>query len=584
MNNYFKNALFLLGDSRQKLPRILFYFILISALDLLGIGIIGPFLGVAFGGIDSLPLSLVAALDLKSYTHIDLVTLLAAVLVIIYSIKSILGSLVMRSVIMFSQQQQVHIRQKLVTSYQKMPYNKIIQRNSSDYVNAIQLMVPNYANLVMFCLQAAGDSIVAIMIIAFLAWTNPYAFAFLLLISGICLVGFDRFVSSKMAEAGIVSNKSASAIVRYTNESLRGFKEIRVLRQEQYFSEKLVEQADIFASAQSLLNFISMLPKYIFEMIIIVFVAGVTVASSHFVDNPLSLIPTLGVFGMASIRMIPLARNFSFTFSRIRYSKDTVMKLASDLSEAARTNELVEHRIAQKETAKIEHVRTISLDRISYTYPGATNPSLNDVALQIKEGEHIGIVGPSGAGKTTLVDTLLGLLPPSSGTISVNGIDITQNPEALWQHVAYLPQDIFIIDGSVRNNIAIGVPNDAIDEKKLVHAIQQAQMEDVVFKLPEGLETNLGENGVKLSGGQRQRIALARSFYFNRRILVLDEATSSLDMNTEAQIINYLKGLKNKVTVISITHRAKSLEHCDRILTISGGRIELNKTFNQDKS
>jgi len=172
------------------------------------------------------------------------------------------------------------------------------------------------------------------------------------------------------------------------------------------------------------------------------------------------------------------------------------------------------------------------------------------------------------------VDTLLGLLQPTSGRIWINDTDITHHPEALWQHVAYLPQEIFIIDGSVRQNIALGVPEDEIDAAQLSYAINQAQINEVITKLPHGLETSLGESGVKLSGGQRQRIALARAFYFNRRILVLDEATSALDMKTEKQIISYLKTMKNNLTVISITHRLNSLDHCDRIMTMNRGKIE----------
>ena len=168
---------------------------------------------------------------------------------------------------------------------------------------------------------------------------------------------------------------------------------------------------------------------------------------------------------------------------------------------------------------------------------------------------------------------------PSAGKIIINNKDITNHPEALWEHVAYLPQEIFIIDGTVRQNIALGVPEIDINDVKINLAIEKAQMEMVVSGLPEGIDTNLGENGVRLSGGQRQRIALARAFYFDRRILILDEATSSLDNNTEAQIIDYLKSLRNKITIISITHRAKSLEHCDRVLNIEHGELKPTKSL-----
>ncbi len=562
-----------MGESRTQLPRIIVSFVLISILDLISIGLIGPFLGIVFGGIENLPKPFVQALSLFHYSHEDIITIIAIALVTIYAVKSIFSALIMKTVINFSQNQQVYIRRKLITAYQTMPYSRVMQRNSSDYVNAIQVLVPNFANLVMFCLQALGDSIVAIMVIGFLAWTNPFAFGFLAVVTGICLLLFDLFIRNRMTAAGRNSNVSSASIVRYTNESIRGFKEIRILRQEKFFNQKLVNSASTFASSQILINFFSMLPKYIFEMIIIIFICGVSVAASHIIDDPVTLIPTLGVFGMASIRLVPLARSLSFTLGRIRSSKDTVMKLASDLEKTEYEAEILTTKKLPTTSVPKEHVQTIKLNRVSFTYPGATTKALDKISLTISAGNHIGIIGSSGAGKTTLVDTLLGLLTPSEGQVLFNGKDITNNPGVLWQNVAYLPQEIFIIDDTVAQNIALGVDENQVDQKQLLYAISKAQISDVIEGLPNGLMTNLGENGVKLSGGQRQRIALARAFYFNRSVLVLDEATSSLDMKIEKNIIDYLKNLKSKVTIISITHRVQSLEHSDQIFQISNGKL-----------
>ncbi len=573
MKSFFEKIIFLLGESRTQLPRIIVSFVLISILDLISIGLIGPFLGIVFGGIENLPKPFVQALSLFHYSHEDIITIIAIALVTIYAVKSIFSALIMKTVINFSQNQQVYIRRKLITAYQTMPYSSVMQRNSSDYVNAIQVLVPNFANLVMFCLQALGDSIVAIMVIGFLAWTNPFAFGFLAVVTGICLLLFDLFIRNRMTAAGRNSNVSSASIVRYTNESIRGFKEIRILRQEKFFNQNLVNSASTFASSQILINFFSMLPKYIFEMIIIIFICGVSVAASHIIDDPVTLIPTLGVFGMASIRLVPLARSLSFTLGRIRSSKDTVMKLASDLEKTEYEAEILTTKKLPTTSIPKEHVQTIKLNRVSFTYPGATTKALDKISLTISAGNHIGIIGSSGAGKTTLVDTLLGLLTPSEGQVLFNGKDITNNPGVLWQNVAYLPQEIFIIDDTVAQNIALGVDENQVDQKQLLYAISKAQISDVIEGLPNGLMTNLGENGVKLSGGQRQRIALARAFYFNRSVLVLDEATSSLDMKVEKNIIDYLKNLKSKVTIISITHRVQSLEHSDQIFQISNGKL-----------
>ena len=253
------------------------------------------------------------------------------------------------------------------------------------------------------------------------------------------------------------------------------------------------------------------------------------------------------------------------------------MKLANDLQNTEVEEELLSGRKISLNFNTKEHIQSIKLNGISYTYPGATKKALNKVSLKIDAGNHIGIIGPSGAGKTTLVDTLLGLLTPSEGQVLVNGKNITNSPDILWQNVAYLPQEIFIIDETVEQNIALGVPKNKIDQKQLLYAISRAQMSEVIEGLPKGLMTNLGENGFRLSGGQRQRIALARAFYFDRKVLILDEATSSLDMDTEKNIIEYLKDLKSKVTIISITHRAKSLEHSDRIFEISNGKLSEKK-------
>ncbi|MGU9962345.1 MAG: ABC transporter ATP-binding protein, partial [Candidatus Puniceispirillales bacterium WSBS_2018_MAG_OTU23] len=512
-------------------------------------------------------------LSLTNYNHHDLVITIGIAMFVVYAVKSVVGALIMRVVINFSQQQQVNIRNQLITSYQRMPYSKLIQRNTSQYINKIQLMVPNYANLVMHVLQTVADSIVAVVIICFLAWTNPYAFALLAGIVVFSLVLFDRVIRRRITNAGVVWNTSAAEIVRYTNEALRGFKEIRIFKQERYFKDNLLKNANDLARAECLIIFFGSLPKYIFEMIIISFVVGLSIAIVILVEDPVTLIPTIGVFGIASIRIFPLAKNFSFTMSYIRAVKDTVYKLTEDLLDAPRLNN---SRVLTPIVPDIEidgDVQKIELKSVRYTYPNAATPALNGISLTINSGEHLGIVGTSGAGKTTLVDTLLGLLKPSDGQILVNGHDITEHPQVLWDQVAYLPQEIFIIDGTVRENIMLGSTVGGANESRIKTAIKQAQMEDTLSKLPNGIDTELGENGVNLSGGQRQRIALARAFYFNRRILILDEATSSLDIETETQIINYLKKMKNKLTVISITHRAKSLEHCDRILTIEDGKL-----------
>ena len=569
MKTYYNQVIFLLGEDRNKLPKLILAFVFVSLIDLLGIGIIGPFLGIVFSGPESLPDFATSLFDLSDISQIRLIAVFAVIILVIFMVKAFVGALITFYVIKFCQHQQVKLRLRLITTFQRLPYTKMIQTNSSEYINSVQLMVPNFANLLMYSLQSLGDIIVSLMIVILLVITNPYAFILLSLITGVSLVLFDFFVRRQMLAAGKISNRSSALMIKHLQESLRGFKDIRILEGEEFFKKRLLDSAEEFAYSQSFINFFSVLPKYIFELIIVSFIVGFAVLSSITTTDPNSLIPTLGIFGMAAIRLLPLARNFSFTLNRIRYTKDSV-KTLNEYLETESYNASKKDKTPDKDL----EIKTITLDKVSYKYPNADKVSLNNISFTIKAGEHVGIIGPSGSGKTTLVDTLLGLLPPTEGKILLDQYDVATAPNKIWQYVAYLPQDIFLIDGTVRQNIALSQTDDEINEEKIQNAIELAKLTDVVNGLSRGLDTNIGENGVMLSGGQRQRIALARAFYFNKNLLILDEATSALDLETEAQIIDYLKTLKSNVTVISITHRQKSLEHCDRIFSIIDGSLK----------
>jgi len=483
-------------------------------------------------------------------------------------VKAVVGALITFYVIKFCQHQQVKLRLRLITTFQRLPYTKMIQTNSSEYINSVQLMVPNFANLLMYSLQSLGDIIVSLMIVILLVITNPYAFILLSLITGVSLVLFDFFVRRQMLAAGKISNRSSALMIKHLQESLRGFKDIRILEGEEFFKKRLLDSAEEFAYSQSFINFFSVLPKYIFELIIVSFIVGFAVLSSITTTDPNSLIPTLGIFGMAAIRLLPLARNFSFTLNRIRYTKDSV-KTLNEYLETESYNASKKDKTPDKEL----EIKTITLDKVSYKYPNADKVSLNNISFKIKAGEHVGIIGPSGSGKTTLVDTLLGLLPPTEGKILLDQYDVATAPNKIWQYVAYLPQDIFLIDGTVRQNIALSQTDDEINKEKIHNAIELAKLTEVVNGLSQGLDTNIGENGVNLSGGQRQRIALARAFYFEQKILILDEATSALDNEMESSILAVLETLKKKTTLICITHKTNTISKFDRVFHIQNGEL-----------
>ena len=571
MRDYLTKVFFLLGKDRKKLPFLLFLFVVSSSLDMIGIGLMGPFFGIFFGAeVENSFFDSNIAL-LADVFNLNLLEFLTCVILAVFSVKTLLSVLIARYVIMFGQSQQVKLRKALISSFQTQSYLKLIEQNSSSYLNAMQTMVVNFANLIMYSLQSVGEIIVSIMLLVLLFFVNPQVLILLLSVCAISMLFFDLTVRRKMLLAGKISNTSSADLIKNIRETLKGFRDIKIMEGEEFFSKRVVSSATKFADAQASVNFFSMLPRYLFEFIILAFVLSFVLIFRSNQLEPTSFLPTLAIFGFAAIRIMPLARNISFTLNRVRFAKDSVYELSRLMSkEAGKTNVKRE-----KDRKDLSSFCALELKNLSFNYPHSSNLALQDVNLKIFAGEHIGIIGSSGAGKTTLVNTILGLIRPKRGKVFLDNVDVTERPDLLWQIAAYLPQEIFLIDASLEENVALAVDDGKIDERRLRAALTFSQLDDVVAALQFGTKTQIGENGMSLSGGQRQRIALARAFYFDKKILILDEATSALDIETETQITTYLKELKREITVISISHRQSSLTHCDKIFELAQGKLNL---------
>ena len=571
MRDYLTKVFFLLGKDRKKLPFLLFLFVVSSSLDMIGIGLMGPFFGIFFGAeVENSFFDSNIAL-LADVFNLNLLEFLTCVILAVFSVKTLLSVLIARYVIMFGQSQQVKLRKALISSFQTQSYLKLIEQNSSSYLNAMQTMVVNFANLIMYSLQSVGEIIVSIMLLVLLFFVNPQVLILLLSVCAISMLFFDLTVRRKMLLAGKISNTSSADLIKNIRETLNGFRDIKIMEGEEFFSKRVVSSATKFADAQASVNFFSMLPRYLFEFIILAFVLSFVLIFRSNQLEPTSFLPTLAIFGFAAIRIMPLARNISFTLNRVRFAKDSVYELSRLMSkEAGKTNVKRE-----KDRKDLSSFCALELKNLSFNYPHSSNLALQDVNLKIFAGEHIGIIGSSGAGKTTLVNTILGLIQPKRGKVFLDNVDVTERPDLLWQIAAYLPQEIFLIDASLEENVALAVDDGKIDERRLRAALTFSQLDDVVAALQFGTKTQIGENGMSLSGGQRQRIALARAFYFDKKILILDEATSALDIETETQITTYLKELKREITVISISHRQSSLTHCDKIFELAQGKLNL---------
>jgi ABC-type multidrug transport system fused ATPase/permease subunit len=492
---------------------------------------------------------------------------LGLLLLAIFFAKSAAAIGIHRAIIRFSMQQQASLQSRLMGRYQALPYAQYLARNSAEYVRAIQGLTDDFAHVVQMLLRVVADGLVLVVLLALLAWQDAAALALLVVLFTTVIYAYDRLFRRKVGIHGEESNRAAEAVVRGVQEGLGGLKEIRVLGKEGHFHQRVERAAHEYARAFTRTQVIGLAPRYLLELALVAFVV-IDVWVNLWMGRDLAmLVPTLGVFAVASLRLMPAANTFSSSLIQIRYARDSVRRLHRDASTAAPPARPV------REGGSREGFRALELDHVHFTYPDARQPAIEDASLQLRANESIGLVGPSGSGKTTLVDILLGLLEPQQGEVRYNDRPLAEALDAWRSQVAYLPQDAFLIDASLRSNVALGVPEDEIDAGRLEEALRQARLDEVAALLPEGVHTLIGERGVRLSGGQRQRVALARAFYHQREVLILDEATSALDVELEREIAEEIRQLRGRKTLIVITHGPALVRHCDRIYRLERGSV-----------
>jgi ATP-binding cassette, subfamily B, bacterial PglK len=582
VKQYLTEINFLIGTDRRKLAGLLILFLLSSFLELMGIGLIGPFL------------SLIIDPEAEIMHHIDsylgminviiphqlIIVYLSALLVITFIIKSGMTILINYLIVNFSNLQNKKIRTKLMNSYQRYSYNQYLERNSSEYIQAAIMYTGQYTSSLHKLIKMISEGFITIIIISFLAW-NEWRFVVLFTVFlAILVFSYDKFFRKILKFAGEMHNRYNIIAIQAIQEGIKGFKEIRVLGKEKYF-EELVEvntgNSMRYATRSAV---ISASPRSLIEATMVTLLVSMVLASNQIIGNLNTLIPTMAIFGVGILRLLPAFTFFSSSFSQLRSQRFAVAMLYNDLKLA--DNNIIESQDVVSNTSNQQSSGIFELRSISYRYSKSLPWVLNDISIKIKPGDSIGIIGTSGSGKTTLLDVILGLLEPQAGEIIVNEKKADSDILIAWRSkCAYLPQEVFLIDKSIRRNVALGIKDADINEQLLLEALSSARLSKFLEQLPEGLDTILGEHGVRLSGGQRQRVALARAFYHQRSILVLDEATSALDNETEQEIVEEIKHFKGEKTLIVIAHRLSTVQHCDRIYRLENGQIAEEGSYEQ---
>jgi len=569
MRTYIKELLYLLDNDSKKIPWIVLAFLLSSLIDLAGLSIIVPYIALIVSPDVSINENIKVVLSTMGIPNNtdDLIVFLGIGMVFIFLLKTIIGILINKAILRFSFNRGMRLQSDLMKAYQNLPYCDYINRNSSEYVFALQKLTDLYQNVVQSTLRLISESIVGLAILIFLFLISGPALGLLIGVLGAAVFTYDIFFKGKVGQAGIQVNKYSSQIVQGVQEAMSGFKEVRVLHRKEYFYNKVEESASGYATAMEKFHLISTIPRYFIELLLVLFLVLMVVGSILVNNNLEALVPVLAVFGMAALRLMPSANMLIDGISKLRYARNGISILYKDYKIFKEKDEIEEDSIRVVSSSEFQ---SLSAEGLCFAYPGALQYSLEDISLQISSGESIGFIGASGSGKTTLIDVLLGLLSPSSGDIFLNGESIQENLTKWHSNVAYLPQQVFLIDSTLESNITLSAQ---CDESKLFSSLKQARLLDLAESLPDGVKTMIGENGVRLSGGQRQRVALARAFYHGRNVLVMDEATSALDAQVEREISDEIGRLKGEKTLIIVAHRITTLKNCDRIYRLADGKI-----------
>lgn len=349
-------------------------------------------------------------------------------------------------------------------------------------------------------------------------------------------------------------------------QSLHGIRDVKVLGAEAHFGRSYSDSRQQLARSFYLHGAVAELPRHVIETALVTFILalfGLAVLTGAGAEQLLS---TLGLFAYAGMRIMPSLQKVVSGLNDLRFSAAAVEHVHHDL-------ELVQQVEQPGAGLQVRFTDALRLRGVSYTYEESAHPAVMDIDLEIRPGEVVGICGPTGGGKTTLTDLIIGILPPTAGTVEVDGTDLRAAIPSWFSNLGVVPQMVFLMDDTLRANIALGVASDEVDEVAVREAVHLAQLDRFVESLPDGLDTHVGERGVRISGGQRQRVAIARALYRRPKVLVFDEGTSALDNVTEATLIESLERLRGSHTVLLVAHRLSTVRNCDKIVFLEGGRI-----------
>lgn len=502
---------------------------------------------------------------------------IVVILIIVYFVKNVYLTLVSYIQYTFIYNNQLRLSGRMVNCYLRKPYTYHLDTNSAELIRSIMLDSERFFQLLLTVFSVVSELLVSALLCIYLLvtdWMITVAVVVILgVVSGIYLLIFH----GKSKENGKISQFNDGKMHQAINQALGAVKDIKILHREKYFVNEFTKSGSKKYRAVRNNEVLGRVPMYLIETVCIGAILLVLVYKLYNGQDLNSMIPQLAAFAMAAFKLLPSVGKVDNYLNLIIFLKPSVdliygdIKDTEDFVDSIEVDRIDTHKL--EDYVKDEDINSINVDDVSYRYPGTDRDVVSNVSFEIPIGASIGFIGPSGAGKSTIADVILGILTPTNGRVLYKGVNVHEHPLEWAKKLAYIPQQIFLADESIRNNVAFGIEDKDIVEDYVWKALDEAQLSDFVQSLPDGLDTMVGERGVRLSGGQRQRIGIARALYGDPEILVLDEATAALDSETESAVMEAIDRLRGRKTLILIAHRLSTIKNCQIVFKVGDGTI-----------
>lgn len=566
-----KRVIAILTERQRKLLIIMLLMMLIGAgLETAGTSLLIPFITIAMEP-DSVFQNeyLKYFYDLLHLTSVNgFLVMLSIVLSAVFILKNIYLYFMYYAQYRFIYNGQFNTSRGLFKDYVRRPYEFYLDASTPVVMRHIMSDVNGSYNLLLTFLQLFTELFIFAALLVLALVYSPAMTLVMCAVLGIILLANKMILGPTLRRFGHEVQTNSALTTKWIMQAVNGMKETKVLNKERYFVEQYEKSADRLNAIQKRQNSMQNIPRLMIETVCMCGILLVMAVFLSIGNNLNEMITQLGVLAVVAIKLMPSANKLSTYINNIAYYEPSLTAVEAIIIRSHQKDVDTDILFLKKEIEPMGFSKEVKLENITYRYPNTEVNILENASVSIPIGKSIGFIGPSGAGKSTTVDILLGLLEPQGGRVTVDGVDIRSNLPGWYARIGYVPQMIFMLDDTIRNNVAYGVDEKDIDEEQVWYALREAQMDEFVRGLPDGLDTSIGERGVRISGGQRQRLGIARALYTEPEIMIFDEATSALDNDTESAIMEAIERLHGKKTLVIIAHRLTTIEKCDAVYRV----------------